>query len=177
MTKEEIREIVEKAKISKDILGRFWWEDNEYTRENLEAIRAAKQEIIAYVEEREAAKRSVREERERRINEIEGLKEIQEAREALERWQWKFDRSFEGEYACGGMGCGPRPKYDFEAAYQRYPRAAAYLKCEREANSNHWELSAIGQRALEEVIYGDYEKALATLDREISEFVQEHIWD
>lgn len=181
MTKEEIRELIKAADIRK------YWKDSSkiqvfnsnFTKDsrNVELIKSAKQEILAYLDEQEAEENARREDRKRRIREIEGLTEIENAKSAINRWYDKFNASFEGENACGGMGCGSKPDYDFEAAYKKYPRAAAYLECEEYAHKSNWELSAIGKEALEEVIYGDYEKALKMLEEGRNEFCMKHAWD
>jgi hypothetical protein len=146
-----------------------------------EEIKQKKAEIMAYLKDQRAEDEKRAEEarqrekdRSERIKQIEGLKEIQDAIEDLERWQYEFDKSFDD---VGGLGVRPKPDYDIKAMRQKYPRADAYLRAEEEYLKSNYELSAIGKRALEEVIFGDWQKAMETMDKEIKEFVDRHIWD
>lgn len=64
-----------------------------------------------------------------KANRDEILKEIlnakEQARKAYEERQAKINASFETEDG-GGWGVGPRPNYDFDAAYKKYPQAHAW---------------------------------------------------
>lgn len=146
-----------------------------------EEIKQKKAEIMEHLrakraedEKRAEEARQKAKERAERIKEIEGLKEIQDAIEDLEQWQYEFDKSFDD---VGGLGVRPKPVHDVKAMRQKYPRADAYLRAEEEYLKSNYELSAIGQRALEEVIFGDWQKAMETMEKEIKDFVQRHIWD
>ena len=155
---------------------------NAVKRDNArDEIAAKKQQIMEYLKaeraekEREAAEAKRKaQERQERIAAIEGLKEIQDAIEDLNRWHYEFEKSFED---VGGLGVRPMPDYDIKAMRAQYPRADAYLKAEEEAMKSNYELSAIGRKALEEVIFGDYVQAITTMDAEIKAFVDRHIWD
>lgn len=144
-------------------------------------IAEKKQQIMAYLKaeraekEREAAEAKRKEqERQERIAAIEGLKEIQDAIEDLNRWHYEFEKSFED---VGGLGVRPKPQYDLEAMRAKFHHADAYLRAEEEALKSNYELSAIGKKALDEVIFGDYKKAMENMDAEIKAFVDRHIWD
>lgn len=146
-----------------------------------EEIKQKKAEIMEHLrakraedEKRAEEARQKAKERAERIKEIEGLKEIQDAIEDLEQWQYELDKSFDD---VGGLGVRPKPVHDVKAMRQKYPRADAYLRAEEEYLKSNYELSAIGQRALEEVIFGDWQKAMETMEKEIKEFVDRHIWD
>lgn len=151
-------------------------------RDNVkEEIREKKQQIMDYLKaeraekEREAQEEKRRaQERQARIAAIEGLKEIRDAIEDLNRWQYEFEKSFDD---VGGLGVRPMPQYDIKAMREKYPHADSYLKAEDEALKSNYELSAIGRKALEEVIFGDYVKAMETMDAEIKEFTNRHMWD
>lgn len=88
----------------------------------------------------------------------------------------RFNASFETEDG-GGWGVGPRPNYDFDAAYKKYPQAHAYLIAEREAYKDNYELAEIGRKALEKGINGQWEEAMDDLKREEDEFTDRHAWD
>ena len=146
-----------------------------------EEIKQKKAEIMEYLRAEKAEKERLAEEaqkkakeRSERIKQIDGLKEIQDAIEDLEQWQYEFDRSFDD---VGGLGVRPMPEYDIKAMRQKYPRADAYLRAENEWLKSNYELSDIGKRALEEVIFGDWQKAMEMMDKEIKEFADRHLWD
>lgn len=143
----------------------------------LTEITARKPEILAYFASEREKKAAFIAERERRIAEIEGLAEIEDAISALAKWECDFERSFEGDNACGGMGVGQKPNVDIDALKAKYPRAAAYLKAEEKSLCSNYELAAIGKKALEEVIYGDYQKAMDDMQKDIDAFVARHFWD
>lgn len=147
----------------------------------IEEIKQKKAEIMEYLkakraeeEKRAEEARQRAKERAERIRQIEGLKEIQDAIEDLDRWHYEFEKSFD---EVGGLGVRPKPDYDIEAMRQKYPRADAYLRAEKEYLKSNYELSDIGHRALEEVIFGDWQKAMETMEKEIEDFVESHIWD
>ena len=140
----------------------------------LEEIKEKREKIIEFILLREKEEKEAFERRNQLISQIEGLAEITNAREALAEWQAAFNRSFRD---VGGLGVGPKPEYDFEESYARYPRAAAYLKAKKEADKSNYEIASIGKKALEEVIFGDYEKAMREMEEELSKFTERHAWD
>lgn len=141
----------------------------------VQEIKARKPEILAYFTEKREAEKRAAEAREAKIAAIEGLAEIKAAYADLAKWQREFEASFESD--AGGFGVRPKPQYDIEGMLARYPQAAAYLKAEEEAEKSNYELSAIGRRALEAVINGDWEKAMETMQAEIKAFTDRHLWD
>lgn len=141
----------------------------------LDELKAHKDEIIEAIEYQNKIEREAYEARQKKIAAIPGLEAIKAAIEDMEKWQDEFERSFEGEF--GGYNVRPRPNYDINKMLKENPQAAAYLKAEKYANKVNYELSEIGKRALDRVIEGDWEAAISDLDREISEFVQHHIYD
>lgn len=142
----------------------------------LDAVRAAKPEILAVLmAEREAADRA-REERKEKIRSIPGLEEIQAARADLARWNEEFRASFEGESG-GGVGVRPKPSYDLDALYAKYPRAKAYLTASAYADAEHYVKAAAGKKALEAIINGeDHDQAITAMEAEWSKYAQEHMW-
>lgn len=128
-------------------------------------------------EKKKAKKEAEKKDRERRIASIEGLEELKNAYKELAKWRIKFYSSFDGEYAVGGMEVGEEPTHDIEAMSKKYPRASAYLKARECTLMTNTELSKIGQKAVEEVIYGDYQKAMDDMENEIKKFAERHIWD
>lgn len=137
-------------------------------------IRENKPEIIACIKAEKAQAEAADKARKEAIDGIEGLKEIQAAMADLENWQYEFERSFDD---VGGLGVRPKPTHDIKAMKAQYPRAAAYLRAEEYWTKTNYELSAIGKKAMEDVIFGDWEKAMEAMDTELAEFSARHAWD
>lgn len=128
------------------------------------AIKEHREEILKEILDAKEQARKAYEERQAKIKAIPGLAEIKTELAKAADWRRRFNASFETESG-GGWGVGPRPQYDFEAAYKKYPQAHAYLIAEREAHKSNYELAEIGQRALEKVINGQWEEAMDELKR------------
>ena len=139
-------------------------------------IKERKQEILDYLYgEREKEKRAYQE-RQNKIDAIEGLKEIESAMIDLGKWHEEFEKSFDD---VGGLGVRPKPEYDFEAMYKKYPVAKAYLTAKEYSEKSNYELAAMGRRALEKIIDNqeEYEKAIEEMRTELREFTSKHLWD
>lgn len=139
----------------------------------LEEIKLRKPEIIELLTAEENARKAAFEDRQRRIDSIEGLKEIVAAREAIIKYLYERRKAIEND----GFGWPKKPDYDLEAAYKKYPKATAYLKAQGLAESSNYELSAIGRKAVEGILYGDWEEAIETMDAERSANADKHAWD
>lgn len=140
------------------------------------AIKANRNEILKEILDAKEQARKAYEERQAKINAIPGLSEIKAELEKADDWRRRFNASFETEDG-GGWGVGPRPNYDFDAAYKKYPQAHAYLIAEQEAYKDNYELAEIGQKALEKVINGQWKEAMEDMEQEQEEFVKRHMWD
>ena len=136
-------------------------------------------EIKEYFKVKKAKAEAERARREANVASIPGLKEIVKLREELVRWHEAFNRSFDGEDACGGLGVGPKPEGDEKALLKQYPQAAAYLRVQAEAEKNNYELREIGQKALNrfEDDPSKWQEIVADMDKEISAEVDRHVWD
>lgn len=140
-----------------------------------EKIVSAKEEIKAILLQEFEEEQRAAEEREAKINAIPGLKEIKAAKEDLENWHYEFEYSFRD---VGGMGVRPKPQYDFEALYKKYPRANAYLKAEAYSRTASHAKASAGKKALERIINGeDCDTVLSEMKAEWSAYCDEHIWD
>ena len=139
-------------------------------------IKERKQEILDYFNSNREKERLSYEDRQRRIDAIEGLKEIEAAKEDLNRWHDEFGKSFDD---VGGLGVRPRPEYDFDAMYKKYPVAKAYLDAYKYSNKSHYELADIGKKALDRIIYHpeEYKEALEQMKADLDEFAANHAWD
>ena len=151
---------------------------NARTQAEKDAIGEKKAEILAILMPVwEAGKREY-DERKAKINSIEGLQEIKAAQADLDAWQAKFERSFYGPNACGGLGVGPRPKYDIDAMKAAYPRAAAYLMANDWSFSDHDVKASAGKKALEKIINGDdYSAAIDEMRHEWDAYTELHAFD
>ncbi len=152
-----------------------------FTRVKLNAseireIQANRDEILAAIKAKKDAEADRIAKRQAKIDAIPGLKEIKAAREAEATWQARLTASIErGAY--GGEEIGPAPKYDFEAAYKKYPQAHAYLMAEHEAYKRNYEMVEVGRKALEKVINGQWEEAMKDLEAGKAANVNAHLWD
>ena len=140
------------------------------------AIKENRDEILKEILDAKEQKKRAYQERQAKIDAIPGLMEIKAELEKAADWRRRFNASFETEDG-GGWGVGPRPEYDFAAAYKKYPQAHAYLIAEKEAYKANFELAEIGRKALEKVINGQWKEAMDDLKREEDEFVDRHAWD
>lgn len=140
-----------------------------------EKIVSAKEEIKAILLQDFEEGRLASQEREAKINAIPGLKEIKAAKEDLENWHYEWEDSFRD---VGGLGVRPKPQYDFEELYKKYPRANAYLKAEAYSCAANYAKASAGKKALERVINGeDCDTVLSEMEAEWSAYCDEHIWD
>lgn len=146
------------------------------TAKDVAAIKENRDEILKEIMDAKEQEKRAYQERQAKIDAIPGLAEIKAALTKAADWDRQFNASFETEDG-GGWGVGPRPQYDFEAAYKKYPQAHAYLIAEREAYKSNYELAAIGKRALEKVINGQWVEAMDDIKRETDEFTDRHAWD
>ena len=138
-------------------------------------IKAHKPEIIAWLKTREAEANAAAEVRRAKIAAIPGLAEIRAAQNEVTAWDKEFNRLAESED--GVSVFRTRPQYDFAAMSAKYPQAAAYLKAESLSLKSNYELAAIGDKALEMVIDGEWQAALDYIKVENDKFVERHLWD
>lgn len=129
-------------------------------------IREHKQEIISYLKEREAM-----------VASIPGLKEIETAKNEWWNFRHNFNAAFDSENAAGIQANLKMPDSDPAALRKKYPQADAYLQMKDLAGSYNFELSAIGNKAIEMVVDGDWQEALEYADREQQKLVEKHQWD
>ena len=133
-------------------------------------IKEHKDEIIKELDRR--IEMSIR--RDELIDEIEGLKEIRKAMKDLLSWHREFEASFDD---VGGMGVRNRPQYDIAAMRKEYPRADAYLRAEVMAAKANYSLAAAGKKAMDMVIFGDYQEANKYMDEQNRKFVEQNCWN
>lgn len=140
----------------------------------MKTIAEAKPEIMAILTaEKEAKEKAIRE-REEKIAAIEGLSELEAAIAEHEKYHYDFNRAMEN-----GNGVLPNlPKSDIPALKEKYPRAAAYVKAYNWTLASHFVKCGAGRKALERIINGeDYSAAIRDMEKEFSDYCNEHIWD
>ena len=141
---------------------------------NIDAIKAAKPEIIAYLEaevERMAAESARKDET---FYSIPGVRELSEARREWAKWHQEFNAAMDR----GDPRIPATPEIDLEAL-EKNGMAVWALNVKYEAQqSQNYEISAIGERAYEALRNGeDPEKVKAAYDAEKKAFVERHQWD
>lgn len=129
-------------------------------------IREHKQEIIDFLKEPKD-----------KVPAIPGLKEIETLEKEWKNFRRSFNASFDHENAAGIQARIKRPDTKPAALRKKYPQADAYLRMKDLVNSSDSDLSAIGDRAMEMVIDGNWQEALKYADREQQKFTEEHLWD
>lgn len=129
-------------------------------------IREHKQEIIDFLKESEA-----------KVSAIPGLKEIETSEKEWRKFRYNFNASFDSENAAGIQANMKMPDSDPASLRKKYPQADAYLQMKDLVNSYDFQLSAIGDRAIEMVIDGDWQEALEYADREQQKLVEKRLWE
>ena len=145
---------------------------------NMEAIKAAKPQIIADWQAQQDAERKAYTDRQAKIDAIPGLAEIRAAMEAQANWHREFRASFEGPEAVGGLGIRPQPTTDIDALLSRYPVAAAYLDAQAFADADNYIKSEAGRKAVDAILSGsDPSAAVQAMRNEWTAYCTSHIWD
>ena len=129
-------------------------------------IQEHKQEIIDFLKEKEA-----------KIASIPGLKEIEASEREWRNFRHNFNSAFDSENAAVIQANLKMPDSDPAALQKKYPQADAYLQMKDLAGSYNFELSAIGNKAIEMVVDGDWQEALKYADREQQKLADKHFWD
>lgn len=137
--------------------------------EELEEIKSRKPEIVEELRRRKAEHDAALAEYKRKLSALSaGIEAIEAAQAAVRDWHRRFNDSFEGEDAVGGMGVGaPPPKDAVKEACEQYPREAAYLRAHEWSGAAHFVKAAAGTRAKERILNGeDYAAALTDMEAE-----------
>ena len=175
---EEIKRLVDEYRIKEEEGGKihlFFPKDQHNLKPDLEKIKTGKPEILKYLR----SERAKVEDRKARVNAIEGLKEIESCQLEWIKYNVDGDRALEQMMRTGySRRFVSKPEITVEELRKRYPRASAYLKARREAEKENFELSAIGKKAVERIIFEkNYDAAIEDMENDIQEFVKEHQWD
>lgn len=141
---------------------------------NLDAIKAAKAEIMAYLEAEAERKLAEMERKNRTFYAIPGVRALDDARIEWAEWHRKFNEAMDR----GDPQIPSKPASDIKAL-EKNALAVWALQAKWEAlHSTNYEISAIGQRAYEALRNGeDPETVKAAYDAEKAAFVERHQWD
>lgn len=162
--------------ISRGGLMARWGE--EVARDNMQdELMARKQEVMDYLNNLAAEKERAAAERERKLNGIEGLQELRNAISTAEGYAEAFSVAMQNEDQDGAF-MPQKPKNNVAALRERYPRAAAYIKAESWSFASNDAKSSAGRKAKESILNGDdYTQALEQMEKEWTDYCNDHIWD
>lgn len=127
--------------------------------------------------ERDAARAEadrIRTERAARRDAIPGIKEIEEARRAWDKYHYLYDKVI-----ADGEGRMPtKPAVSTTELCEKYPKAAAMLQAEAYFRASNVAKSSAGRKARERIIDGeDYTQVIADMEKEWTDYCDEHVWD
>lgn len=147
-----------------------------FVKENAkELVIAHKAQIIDCLKARAESEKVSAEERAAKIAAIPGLAEIKAAIDDEYEWRGEYEDAMESEDET--IHLRPRPSVDIAALRAKYPQASAYLTAEAMSHRSNYEYAAIGRKALEMVINGDYQGAVEYMDARKKQLCAEHAWD
>ena len=175
MTNKEIERIVEFYGIQA-VNGQLRIVRNmEELKANIDMIRAAKPEILAWFKARDDAAAAELKRREENFNAIPGVAEVTAARREWSAYKAAFDAVFDS-----GDGVYPTaPKVNLKAVEDAHPIAVWALEVKRRAlYSQHYEISRAACEAYEALQNGaNPDETKVIYDEEIKEIVERHMWD
>lgn len=174
MTNSEIKMMIENYGLIKvDDKLRITKNKTE-AQKNLSAIKAAKPEIMNYLDEE--ANRLANEQRQKDevFYNIPGVRELSEARREWAAWHRELNKAMD----CGNPMLPKKPESDIEAL-EKNVIAAWALEVKREAlESQDYKISAIGERAFNALRNGENPEAVkATYDAEKAAYVKRNQWN
>ena len=116
----------------------------------------------------------IRSEREARRDAIPGIKEIEEARSAWDKYHYIYDKVI-----ADGEGRMPtKPAVSTTELCEKYPKAAAMLQAEDYSRASNVAKCSAGRKARERIIDGeDYTQVIADMEKEWTDYCDEHVWD
>jgi hypothetical protein len=178
MKSEEIRRLVNEYHIKEEEGNRIhlvYRKDQRNLETDLEKIKSGKPEIIEYLR----SERAKSEDRKNRIDAIEGLREIEDLQLKWREYNADGDRALEQMMEYGfARRTVKKPEVTVEELFKKHPRAYAYIQAKKQYEKENVQLSMIGKKALERIIYeDDYKAVIDDMEDEIQEFLVEHQWD
>lgn len=148
------------------------------TESKLDEIKAAKQDILTFFQERNAQHEEELAQVRREMAVFDALPGVAEVREVERAWEDYHD-AFDRMMASGdGIMTEQVPSIRIEEVKSRYPNAAWALAINSERYSLNAEIADIADRAFQRVVSGeDLEIVKAAYEAEKNEFVFKHVWD
>lgn len=71
-----------------------------------------------------------------------------------------------------------KPAVSITELYEKYPKAAAMLQAEAYSSASNVAKSSAGRKARERIIDGeDYTQVIADMEKEWTDYCDEHVWD
>lgn len=174
MTKQEIETMIERYGMTRANDKIRMSKNLDEANKNLAAIKAAKQEILAYWDAEAEQRIAEQRKKDETFYSIPGVRELSEARN-----EWgKYYREFNEVMERGDCIFPAKPESDIEAL-EKNTLAVWALKTKKEAlYGTNYEISAIGKRAYDALRNGeDPEMVKAAYDAEKDAFVERHMWD
>lgn len=142
----------------------------------IELIKNNKSAIVDLLKSKKAAEDAKCEARQAKVNAIEGLSEIKNAISAWNKYHREFNRRMENEYLSSSLPAVPQA--NVAELKTQYPKANAFLMAESYSFANNSTKANAGKKALEAIISGkSYKKAIATMEREWSEYAEANMWN
>ena len=170
MTKQEIREMIEHYGMIRNGDKIRMVKNVEESRRNIEAIKAAKPEIMAYWDAEEAAQKRRRE----TFLNIPGVREIRDARAEWGKYLAEFNRAMDR----GDCIFPAKPASDLEGLEKAHPDAVFALEVYKKSTSANYEISDIAGRAYNALLDGEaVSEVRETYEAEMAAFVEKHQWD
>ena len=174
MTDQEIKGMIERYGMTKSGDKIRMSKNLDEARTNIEAIKAAKPEIMSFFEAEEAARRSAFERKEANFFSIPGVRELRDAREEWANYRAEFNRAM--DRVDGRLPV--KPSSDPDAIAVAYPGAVFALMVQYKSCSANYQISAIAGRAYEALRNGgDLEQIKQTYEAEMDQFTLSHMWD
>ena len=175
MNQEEIKNLVSKYNIT-EVSGQLRAiMPKKKNPEDVEKIKTWKPEILKYL----SSEKAKTEDRENRINSIDGLSEIRNCRIDWEVYNSARKSAMERMMETGASEMrAEKPEVTVSELMERFPKAAAYLQAEALAWKTNYEMSEIGKKALERIIFeNNFESVIADMNEELENLKSTHLWD
>ena len=174
MTKQAIREMIEYYGMSRWDNGIRISKHKDEASKNIEALKAAKAEIIAYWDAEAEAENVEWNRRWETFLSIPGVREIKEAQKAWDDYYYEFDRAMEE----GNGRVVATPKVSIKELVAQHPDGAFAMKIYGEIGSMNNEIRTIVMRAYNALLDGEaVPKVREAYEAEMDKFVERHQWD
>ena len=174
MTEQAIRDMIEYYGMSRWDNGIRITKHKDEASKNIEALKAAKAEIMAYWDAEAEAEKAEWNRRWETFLSIPGVREIKEAQKAWDDYYYEFDRAMEE----GNGRVVATPKVSIKELVAQHPDGAFAMKIYGEIGSMNNEIRTIAMRAYNALLDGEaVPKVREAYEAEMDKFVERHQWD